>query len=88
MGLIVENGKPSSTAAGCALGIIGAPLLLFGGGWLLGRIEALLSWLFGWGTEVFRHPGLEPGPDFLSLVRHSRGSGNPAFNRAAARSLS
>lgn len=45
--MLVENGKPSGGAAGCAWGLIGAPLLFFGGGWLLSRLEALLGWLFG-----------------------------------------
>jgi len=47
MGMIVHNGKPSGLAGGCAWGLLGAAILFFGGGWLLGKIEALLPWLFG-----------------------------------------
>jgi hypothetical protein len=44
---IVENGKPSPMASGCAWGILGAPILFFGGSWLIGAITDLLTWLFG-----------------------------------------
>jgi hypothetical protein len=44
---IIENGKPSSTAAGCAWAVLLVPILFFGGGWLLGKITDFLTWLLG-----------------------------------------
>jgi hypothetical protein len=44
---IVENGKPSPAASGCAWAILGGPILFFGGSWLIGAITDLLTWLFG-----------------------------------------
>jgi hypothetical protein len=44
---IVENGKPSPMASGCAWGILGGPILFFAGSWLIGAITDFLTWLFG-----------------------------------------
>jgi hypothetical protein len=43
LGLLIENGKPSPMASSIAGGCIGAFVLFFGGGWLLGWIVRLLD---------------------------------------------